>query len=267
MDKLAVAGVDAHVGGALAGVAAVEEHQIAGLQLALGDGGAVVHLAGGGAVDGVAEVLHHIGGKAGAVKAAGAAAAVHIGAAHILKGILGDLAPLTGGGRHRGVHLSHIVAAHIALLDLVPAAVAADQLLDLHDGAGGEAAHGAVLGTRAGADVQGAVHHLAVELLLRHLEVVAAHVAGHAVICNLVPGAVVRGAEHIHLSAVIQGRQDRGVGAGLRAEVQAGIAGHRTDVGGHGRDDHGGQGHQSGTQLGRQLLRQVHNRIPPISLS
>ena len=266
MDKLAVAGVDAHVGGALAGVAAVEEHQIAGLQLALGDGGAVVHLAGGGAVDGVAEVLHHIGGKAGAVKAAGAAAAVHVGAAHILEGVLGNLAALAGGGRHRGVHLGHIVAAHIALLDLVPAAVAAHQLLNLHDGAGGEAAHGAVLSTRAGADVQGAVHHLAVELLLRHLEVVAAHVAGHAVICNLVPGAIVRGAEHIHLSAVIQGRQDRGVGAGLRAEVQAGITGHGTDVGGHRGDDHGGQGHQSGTQLGRQLLRQVHNRIPPISL-
>ena len=211
-------------------------------------------------------MLHHIGGKAGAVKAAGAAAAVHVGAAHILEGILGNLAALAGGGGHRGVHLGHIVAAHIALLDLIPAAVAAHQLLDLHDGAGGEAAHGAVLGTRAGADVQGAVHHLAVELLLCHLEIVAAHVAGHAVICNLVPGAVARGADHVHLGTVVQGGQDRGVGAGLRAEVQAAIAGHGADVGGHRGDDHGGQGHQSGTQLGRQLLRQVHNRIPPISL-
>ena len=211
-------------------------------------------------------MLHHIGGKAGAVKAAGAAAAVHVGAAHILEGILGNLAALAGGGGHRGVHLGHIVAAHIALLDLIPAAVAAHQFLDLHDGADGEAAHGAVLGTWAGADVQGAVHHLAVELLLRHLEIVAAHVAGHAVICNLVPGAVARGADHVHLGTVVQGGQDRGVGAGLRAEVQAAIAGHGADVGGHRGDDHGGQGHQSGTQLGRQLLRQVHNRIPPISL-
>ena len=61
MDKLVPADVDAHMGGPLAAVAIVEEHQVAGLELALGDGGSIVHLGRGRAVDRIAEVLTRIG--------------------------------------------------------------------------------------------------------------------------------------------------------------------------------------------------------------
>ena len=120
MNELTVAQIDAHVGGQLAGVSAVEEHQIAGLQLSLGHGGAVAHLSGGGAVNGVTVLLAHISNKTGAVKAAGGSAAVRIAGAQIL---LGKRDNVTRGGAGVGQHQE--IAADISLRtvftgDIVP---------------------------------------------------------------------------------------------------------------------------------------------------
>ena len=79
VDKLVVADVKAHMGGAGAGVTLFKDNQVAWLEFTHGDGGAVVQLAGAGAIQAVAELLIHIAGKAGAVKAAGrGAAAVNV---------------------------------------------------------------------------------------------------------------------------------------------------------------------------------------------
>ena len=97
MDKLTVANVDAHMGDRLAG-AVFEEHQIAGLQLILADGHAVGELVGGGAVKGIAELAIDILGEAGTVKAAGAAAAVHVRSPQEVLGVGGDFLAHRGGG-------------------------------------------------------------------------------------------------------------------------------------------------------------------------
>ena len=71
VDKLVVTDVKAHMGGAGAGVTLFKDDQVAGLELTHGDGSTVVQLAGAGAIQAVAELLIHIAGKAGAVKASG----------------------------------------------------------------------------------------------------------------------------------------------------------------------------------------------------
>ena len=266
MDKLVPADVDAHMGGPLAAVAIVEEHQVAGLELALGDGGSVVHLGGGRAVDRIAEVLTHIGHKAGAVKAAGAGAAVDIGIAHILLGKLGDLTALAGGRGRRGIHLRHIVAADIAAVDLVPAAGAADQLLDLHDGPHGQGVHLLRISAGAGADVQGPGHDLAVDFFLGDLQIIAGHEAGGPVIGDFMPLAVSGGAQYIHLGPAGQGGEDLGLGAGLRPDIQSGVAHNGAHRGCKGRGDHSGDRQDTGGQFRGQGFGQVHGRVPPFSL-
>src|SRR5699024_9217337 len=149
VDKLVAPDINAHVGGPLAaGAGLFEQHQIAGLQLTHGDGGAVVQLVGGGAVEGDAELGIDIGGEAGAVKAAGAAAAVHIGIAHKGEGVIGNLTAQRGAGR---VHNHGVFRADVAGVNLVPA-VALFQHLD--HGAGGELVRLFIVGARTGADVQ-----------------------------------------------------------------------------------------------------------------
>ena len=94
VDEVAVADVDAHVGAGLAvapgGVA--EEHQIAGLQVRTGHGGAggAVPLGGGGVGEVVAVLIVYVHREAGAVKALGGRAAVHVAGAQVL----------LGGGHH-----------------------------------------------------------------------------------------------------------------------------------------------------------------------
>lgn len=267
MHELTVADVDAHVGGTLAGVAVVEEHQITGLQLRVGNGSAVVHLSGGGAVHGVALLAAHVADKAGAVKAAGAAAAVDVGITHKLEGVLGDGAAVGGSGHHAGVHDGHVIGAHIAVLGLIPTADAAHSVHDLHDSAGGEGTGGGVLGAGAGADVQGTHHDLTVDLFLLDLQVVAGEVAGHSVVGDLVPAAVSGGADHVNLGAVGQGGQNGGIGTGAAAEIQTGVTDNGADAGSQGGSRHSGQSQNDGGDLSGKGLGQVHRKAPPFSFS
>ena len=97
MDKLSVSNVDAHVGGT-GGVAvgAVEEDQVAGLQVLLADRGAVFQLLGRGAVDIVAEMLVDIPDQTGAIERLRTAGTQHIGIAQELACIGYDLRLLAG---------------------------------------------------------------------------------------------------------------------------------------------------------------------------
>ena len=99
MDKLVVADVNSHMGCPLAaGTGFFEHDQVAGLELAHGNRSTVIQLGGGGAIDGDAKLLIDIAGKARAVKALGAAAAIHIGIPHEREGIIGDFLSLADLG-------------------------------------------------------------------------------------------------------------------------------------------------------------------------
>ena len=104
VDKLIVAHIDAAVGGGAGGiVVVVEEDQVPGLQLAAVHSGAVAHLVRGPVGQADAELTIDIHGKARAVKACGARAAVYIGGlAHKGPGQGGDSRPGAGGGYGRG---------------------------------------------------------------------------------------------------------------------------------------------------------------------
>ena len=263
MNELTVAQIDTHVGGQLAGVPAVEEHQIAGLQLSLGHGGAVAHLSRGGAVNGVTVLLAHISNKTGAVKAAGAAAAVHVGVAHKLLGIGGNGGTLGRAVGHAGIHQSHIIGAHIAVGDLIPAAQTTDGVQNLHHGALAEGAAGGIVGAGAGADIQRIGNHLTINLFSYYAEIISGDISGHTQIGDLVPLTVAGGADHIHLSTAGQYRQHRRSGVGLSAKIQTGITGHSADIRGQSRGNQGGDHQHSGGQLCSQGFGQMHRNTPP----
>ena len=177
MDELIVAHINAHMGG---GVAAVgEEYQIAGLQLAAADIGAVLQLGGGAVGQGDAQLVIHIHGKAGAVKAAGGGAAVDIGYAQILIGDAdGGAAGAAGGYRGCGVVRGgaagilrrqrgtqrHILLGHIAVGAVIGYGIPTAALRQHGDsgtlGQGSQNRRGGV-GVAAEPDVRGVDHAVA----------------------------------------------------------------------------------------------------------
>ena len=132
VNHLSAAHVDARVRAGFSGVPGrvVEEHQVAGLELAkavhLG-AQAALPLAGGRVRQGHAELLVHIHGEAGAVEAAGGCAAVSVPGAQVLPGEVDDAAVAHAGAGGQGglVGQAYVVAADIAVAvlsgDFVPA--------------------------------------------------------------------------------------------------------------------------------------------------
>ena len=283
MDELPAADIDAHMRGGLAGVV-LEEHQVAGLQLTLGNRGAIGELSGGGAVQGVAEVAVHIAGVAGAVKAAGAVAAVNIGAAEILLGVVHHLLAqaAAGGGGYGGGAVAagtggvlagdHVIAADIAGdaigRDLVPAVV------DTHDVDHRAVVEGGdltVAGAGAAAHIQGRTLGLDQAVtdgdirLGGHVQVLAGHIALHGLVVHLIP-AVASVLQNHHGVALGGGTQYGGGGAGLVAEAECvGVDGAHADAGGGGAH-HADGGEDGGYKRGAQELgRLYHGSIPPVS--
>ena len=135
MDELAVAHVDAHMGGYIAVV--LEEHQITGLKVAAVHGGAIVQLGRGAVRQGYAQLAVHIHGEAGAVEAAGGRAAIDIGHAHVLvRQTDGGAAGDTGG------NLAGAVTAGIGGIVLGGQGAAQRHILLGHIAAGAITAHG-----------------------------------------------------------------------------------------------------------------------------
>lgn len=282
MDKLIVADVQAHVGGPLAGIALLEDDDITGLQLISGDGRAVVQLVGGGAVELIAELFVHVAGKAGAVEAAGGGPAIYIAVTQELEGVVGDLLTLGGVLGLGGIHLTHIVAADVAGINLIPAV---QDIRHLNYLAHRQLAHPVIVGAGAGADIQGTLEDLDVHrfcglvaglsglgsrrggggdglvlhLVLSDGEVVGGDVAGGALIGDLIPaghGLV----QHVYLRAMGQLGEDGAVGAGLRAEPEAAALGIDSAGGGQGRGDQRGSQQQAGGKAGSGAL-EVHINV------
>ena len=279
MDELAAADVDAHVGGCRRGVVGVgEEHQVAGPQVAVGDGIAVVELLVRRAVDADPVQAADVLGEAGAVEAGGGGAAADVGAAHVfLRGgrqLLAQRGAAGGGAAGRGASAASAVglagavvgvgdlgqgdqiAADIAddavILDLVPAAVEAE---DVNLLAAGCLGHHVAGGGGGAAQVGEVGIHRAVAQLhvlpLLHLDVLGAHVADVQVVVHQVPVALL--ADDDHIVAVGGGVDDLGVGGSGGAQPQAGRRRHDADAGlelrGVGKDRHGRQDdHQHGCQ-------------------
>ena len=163
MDDVAIADVDAHVGGV--DTVGGEEDQVALLQVGFGDGHAVVDLVLGGPVQGHAELLINVGREAGAVEGLRAGGAVDVGVAHVLqRGGHDGVALRVGGGVVVGVGLGDLVAVfHLGILggDIACPAVAEDLVPAVgltRDGEGVAVLHGAedaVVGAGALADPQG----------------------------------------------------------------------------------------------------------------
>ena len=79
MNKLTVSGVNTHMG--QSGVSSVgKEHQVAGLQILLGNGCTLLILGGNRAVGGESKLPEHVVSKTAAVKSAGRGTAADIGA-------------------------------------------------------------------------------------------------------------------------------------------------------------------------------------------
>ena len=85
-------GDNAHMADAAANGAAVEEHQVARLQILARDATAVVNLCAAATVKGDAELLEHITGEARAVEGAGRHGAMTVGHATELEGVTQQLA-------------------------------------------------------------------------------------------------------------------------------------------------------------------------------
>ena len=260
MDELVVADVDAHVGGHCAVI--LEEHQVAGLQVAAGDRGAVAQLAGSAVRQLDARLGKHVHGKAGAVEAAGGCAAVDIGHAQILLGDGDDAAAGYGGrgrlsrclgrclcrglvrcfsGRilgglvrravqRRGRADQHILGRHIAADTVVgdgePAAA-----LDTGDGDDRAVGHGGQRGAAAlggGADVQhvrgDAARAVKAGGGVVAGDVLGGHIAPLAVKGDAVPIALLGG--QLHHGTLVQGADDVIAGARAAAHAHAGAGDH-----------------------------------------
>lgn len=254
---LVVADVNTHMGSSLGGTVLAEEHQIAGLELALFHGHAVAQLVGGGAVDAVTKLGVHIAGQTGTIKALGRAAAVHIGITHELEGVVCNFLTLAGLGGGRSVHLFDVLCADVSGVNLVPAVL----LHSLEDLTGADSADLVVVGARAGADVQNGSGDLNVHGLSLHREgsglgfvyqqVLAGDVAGGVVYVDLIP-AVLHTGQDLDGGAVGELSENGAGGVGLRADAKAGALGVDGTGNGEGRGDHTtGQkqtdGHTDGT--------------------
>ena len=282
MHKLIVADVESHMGGALAaGTGLFKEDQVAGLKLTHGDGSAVVQLICGGAVEGVAKLAVHIAGEAGAVKAAGGAAAVHIGIAHKLQGVIGNFLPEAGLGGLSLIHQHHVLRTDIAVLNLIPAALRLPQ--NFHNLAGSQTADPVAFGVGLGADVEGAGCHLAVGGLSHGLggglgrhgggrgvggdggdgvqrviqnQVIAGDIAGKVLVADLVPA--IGGGDDVDLGAVRQLVQHSAAGVCLRADTQRTAAGVDGAGDGQSGDDTGADQQKTGSESNGSLVSEVH---------
>ena len=194
---LAVADVNTGVGAGLSCVAAgiVEEHQIAGLQFgnAVNFGThAAEPLAGSGVGQVIAELLVDVHGEAGAVEAAGGSAAVDIAGSQMLHCGLYDGGTLAAGGI---AGQNQQVAADVSLRavlagDVVPPVY---QPVDRDDGSGADGGKAGAVGAGVGTDVNRAFRHAAVsgeEIILIDRNIIGGHIAGIAVIIDLVPAGV-----------------------------------------------------------------------------
>ena len=94
VDKLAVSGVDTHMGNA-AGICTGEVYNITGFQIFLGNGSTHVDLVSRSAVRRIAQLLENIVHKSGAVKTSRGSAAVYIGGSQVFLCLCQDLS--TGG--------------------------------------------------------------------------------------------------------------------------------------------------------------------------
>ena len=261
MDELVVAHIDAHMGGVSAGgVCILKEHQVA--QLEVRDLVAAGQLLGRGALDGVAHLLEDVLGKAGAVKAAGGGAAPDVGSAEEVVGVVDDLLADGLDGLH-GSALAHVglgvpagrlgqgqqVGADIAglafVLDLVPAAVEAD---DIGGFAGGQGSQQLAAGVGGAAEVDGGVLYHAVAqvdvLPLLEGDVLGGHIADLEVVVHQIPA--------VHLSndddvvAIGGVGQDLGVGAGLGPQPET-VGFDNADAG---FQLNGGSAHSQGRENG-----------------
>lgn len=101
MDKLAVSGVDTHVGNA-AGVCIGEEDDVAFLKVGFFHRRTLTVLIGGGAVGGDAHLLKYIIDKAGAVKSIRGSAAAAVGNTQILLCLCQNLTAVYAGSAGAG---------------------------------------------------------------------------------------------------------------------------------------------------------------------
>ena len=174
----------------------------------------------------------HVNGEAGAVKAAGRGAAVHITRAQVLLGGGRDVA--VGGGRLRQVQevAADVTLGAVLTGDVVPAV---HQAVDRDDGVllnGGQ--HRAV-GRGVGADVHAVGIDAAVcseDIVLIYVQVVSRHIAGAAVVGDLVP-AVHGVIQDRHRHTLVQRGDHGGGGRGLGPQPQGrtcGAAGAGGDV-------------------------------------
>ena len=262
VDELVAADVDAHMGGHRAVI--LEEHQVAGLQLAAGYGRTIAQLAGSAVGQLDAQLREDVHGEAGAVKAAGGGAAVYVGNAQILLRQRDDLAAGNGGGgvvrrclvgrlgrrflrrlrgggvRRGGGADQHILGGHIAadavVADGEPAA------LDTGDGEHRTVGRGAQRGAaafRSGTDVQ----HVRRDLAgtgqagggVIPGDVLGGDVATGAVVGNAVPVALLDG--QLHKGTLVQRLENVIAGActAADADIRAGHHAQRLNGGGDGR--------------------------------
>ena len=260
MEELAVSGVDAHMGNA-AGGTGLEEHQIARLQSGLINGRTHAVLIHRGAVGGEAQLLQHIIGISGAVKAAGGSAAGAVGGADVLLGFRQNLRAGYGNGHRAGragkgraagqgsaerfaapkifgriggigifvgnFRQFHKITANIAdfflVKNLEPAFVYTDDVA-FFTGIGHS--HNAVGCGRTGAQVDALAGDRAIAQLgifLRvHGKVVREHVAGLKVVVDLIPVALLF--QNGDALAANGGVENRGLGVRACAQIQRGCA-------------------------------------------
>ena len=101
MNKLAVSGVNAHMGNTRC-ACSCKEDDIACLQILFGNGSTLIELRGRSTVRGEAQLLQHIIDKAGAVKTAGRSTAVNIGSTQIFLSLCQNLAAGNTSGGNTG---------------------------------------------------------------------------------------------------------------------------------------------------------------------
>ena len=262
------------------GICILKEHQVA--QLEVGDLVAAGELLRRGTLDGVAQLLEHVLGKAGAIKAAGGGAAPDVGGTQ--QGI-GKVHNLLAHGDHR---LYRSALAHIGLgvprrglgerqqiraditgltfiLHLVPAAVEADDVGRLTGGEGGQEI---AVGAGGAAEVDRGVFHHAVAqvnvLPLLEGDVLGGHVADLEVVVHQIPA--VHLADDDHVVAIGGVGQNLSVGVGLGAQAQS-VGFHNADAG---FQFNGGSAHCHGRNDGHDQKRRekpchetFHFAVPP----
>ena len=197
----------------------------------------------------IAELLINVHGEAGAVEAAGGGAAVHIAGAQMAQSRFHDGGALAAGGI-AGQYQQ--IAADIALRAVLAGNVipAVYQTVDGDYGAGVDGGQALAFGGGVGPDVHSALGHAAVggeDVVLIEDKVIGGHIAGAAVIIDLVPaGDAVIQQGHGH--RLVQRGDDGGGGVGLGPHTQgstggaAGANGHLFLGRGEGGERQSGEG-------------------------